>query len=165
MIDGGRSLHWVFEQTIGSQNNSGSPFQAWTGLFLCFTCKLHCLNSFITLIKTLMLFSYQIYSAGVSVFLGGNKPSRVGNARGDISVNFSCDPDVALALVCVFTSWSLKTVVDIFHLSYEKYMTFLSGWSCFGWDITSSRRRTFRRRYLYSTRDWTTGPRKWTTGD
>ncbi|MFS7930096.1 putative processing peptidase [Helianthus anomalus] len=41
----------------------------------------------------------QIYSAGVSVFLGGNKPSRVGNARGDISVNFSCDPDVALALV------------------------------------------------------------------
>ncbi|KVI12277.1 Metalloenzyme, LuxS/M16 peptidase-like protein [Cynara cardunculus var. scolymus] len=41
----------------------------------------------------------QIYSAGVSVFLGGNKPSRVGNARGDISVNFSCDPGVALALV------------------------------------------------------------------
>nr|XP_043621332.1 zinc protease PQQL-like [Erigeron canadensis] len=41
----------------------------------------------------------QIYSAGVSVFLGGNKPSRVGNARGDISVNFSCDPGVAHELV------------------------------------------------------------------
>ncbi|KAI3742095.1 hypothetical protein L1987_59775 [Smallanthus sonchifolius] len=46
-----------------------------------------------------MISCYQIYSAGVSVFLGGNKPSRVGNARGDISVNFSCDPGVALALV------------------------------------------------------------------
>ncbi|KAI3780588.1 hypothetical protein L2E82_10572 [Cichorium intybus] len=43
----------------------------------------------------------QAWAAGVSVFLGGNKPSRVGNARGDISVNFSCDPGVALALGCV----------------------------------------------------------------
>ncbi|XP_073298175.1 zinc protease PQQL-like [Primulina huaijiensis] len=41
----------------------------------------------------------QIYSAGVSVFLGGNKPSRVGNIRGDISVNFSCDPDISSTLV------------------------------------------------------------------
>ncbi|XP_057968681.1 zinc protease PQQL-like isoform X2 [Malania oleifera] len=41
----------------------------------------------------------QIYSAGVSVFLGGNKPSRVGDVRGDISVNFSCDPDIASMLV------------------------------------------------------------------
>ncbi|KAM7509636.1 hypothetical protein LguiA_020089 [Lonicera macranthoides] len=41
----------------------------------------------------------QIYSAGVSVFLGGNKPSRIGNVRGDISVNFSCDPDISSKLV------------------------------------------------------------------
>lgn len=41
----------------------------------------------------------QIYSVGVSVFLGGNKPSRVGDVRGDISVNFSCDPDIASKLV------------------------------------------------------------------
>ncbi|KAL6577311.1 hypothetical protein OROMI_011587 [Orobanche minor] len=41
----------------------------------------------------------QIYSAGVSVFLGGNKPSRVGNIRGDISVNFSCDPEISSTLV------------------------------------------------------------------
>lgn len=41
----------------------------------------------------------QIYSVGVSVFLGGNKPSRVGNVRGDISINFSCDPDISSALV------------------------------------------------------------------
>ncbi|KAI7988868.1 Zinc protease PQQL-like [Camellia lanceoleosa] len=41
----------------------------------------------------------QIYSAGISVFLGGNKPSRVDNVRGDISVNFSCDPDISTTLV------------------------------------------------------------------
>lgn len=41
----------------------------------------------------------QIYSAGVSVFLGGNKPSRTGDIRGDISINFSCDPDISSTLV------------------------------------------------------------------
>lgn len=41
----------------------------------------------------------QIYSAGASVFLGGNKPSRTGDVRGDISVNFSCDPDISWKLV------------------------------------------------------------------
>ncbi|KAJ6803070.1 zinc protease PQQL-like isoform X1 [Iris pallida] len=41
----------------------------------------------------------QIYSVGVSVFLGGNKPSRNGDVRGDISVNFSCDPDISSKLV------------------------------------------------------------------
>ncbi|THG13743.1 hypothetical protein TEA_019677 [Camellia sinensis var. sinensis] len=40
-----------------------------------------------------------IYSAGVSVFLGGNKPSIVDNVRGDISVNFSCDPDISTTVV------------------------------------------------------------------
>ncbi|CAI9100506.1 OLC1v1037622C1 [Oldenlandia corymbosa var. corymbosa] len=41
----------------------------------------------------------QIYSVGVSVFLGGNKPSKVGNVRGDISINFSCDPEISSTLV------------------------------------------------------------------
>lgn len=41
----------------------------------------------------------QIYSVSVSVFLGGNKPSRTGDVRGDISVSFSCDPDISLKLV------------------------------------------------------------------
>ncbi|PWA80900.1 insulinase (Peptidase family M16) protein [Artemisia annua] len=54
----------------------------------------------------------QIYSAGISVFLGGNKPSRVGNARGDISVNFSCDPDVALALVDLALDEILRLQVE-----------------------------------------------------
>lgn len=44
----------------------------------------------------------QIYSVNVAVFLGGNKPSRTGDVRGDISVNFSCDPDISSKLVCHF---------------------------------------------------------------
>lgn len=36
----------------------------------------------------------------VSAFLGGNRPSRTGDVRGDISVNFSCDPDISTKLVC-----------------------------------------------------------------
>ncbi|PON32289.1 Coenzyme PQQ biosynthesis protein [Parasponia andersonii] len=41
----------------------------------------------------------QIYAAGVSVFLGGNRPSRTGDVRGDISINFSCDPKISSKLV------------------------------------------------------------------
>ncbi|XP_028808165.1 zinc protease PQQL-like [Neltuma alba] len=41
----------------------------------------------------------QIYSVGVSIFLGGNKPSRTGDVRGDISINFSCDPRISSKLV------------------------------------------------------------------
>lgn len=48
-----------------------------------------------------LLLCAQIYSAGVSVFLGGNKPSRTGNVRGDISINFSCDPAISSKLVVV----------------------------------------------------------------
>jgi hypothetical protein len=33
------------------------------------------------------------------VFLGGNKPSRTADLRGDISVNFSCDPEISSKLV------------------------------------------------------------------
>ncbi|KAK6139598.1 hypothetical protein DH2020_026665 [Rehmannia glutinosa] len=54
----------------------------------------------------------QIYSAGVSVFLGGNKPSRVGNIRGDISVNFSCDPEISATLVNL-------ALDEILHLQEE----------------------------------------------
>ncbi|KAF5748513.1 putative Mitochondrial-processing peptidase subunit beta mitochondrial [Tripterygium wilfordii] len=54
----------------------------------------------------------QIYSAGVSVFLGGNKPSRTGDVRGDISVNFSCDPDISSSLVDI-------ALEEILHLQQE----------------------------------------------
>uniref|UniRef100_A0A0D6R038 Peptidase M16 N-terminal domain-containing protein n=1 Tax=Araucaria cunninghamii TaxID=56994 RepID=A0A0D6R038_ARACU len=54
----------------------------------------------------------QIYSVSVSAFLGGNKPSRTGNVRGDIAVNFSCDPD---------SSWRLVDISldEILHLQEE----------------------------------------------
>jgi len=53
-----------------------------------------------TKIMQVLRFKYgQIYSVNVAVFLGGNKPSRTGDVRGDISVNFSCDPDISSKLV------------------------------------------------------------------
>lgn len=55
----------------------------------------------------------QIYSAGVSVFLGGNKPSRTSDVRGDLSINFSCDPDISSALV-VFLTFVLSSGVSNF---------------------------------------------------
>lgn len=36
------------------------------------------------------------------MFLGGNKPSRTADLRGDISVNFSCDPEISSKLVRSF---------------------------------------------------------------
>ncbi|XP_012831738.1 PREDICTED: uncharacterized protein LOC105952699 [Erythranthe guttata] len=41
----------------------------------------------------------QIYSTGVSMFFGGNKPSRVGDVRGDLNVYFSCDPVISSTLL------------------------------------------------------------------
>ncbi|KAL6558843.1 hypothetical protein OROMI_019193 [Orobanche minor] len=40
----------------------------------------------------------KIYSAAVSVCLGDDKPSRVGNVRGHIGVTFSCDPEISSTL-------------------------------------------------------------------
>ncbi|EMS58065.1 hypothetical protein TRIUR3_26510 [Triticum urartu] len=52
-----------------------------------------------TKIMQVLRFKYgQVYSVNVGVFLGGNKPSRSGDVRGDISVNFSCDPDMSSRL-------------------------------------------------------------------
>jgi hypothetical protein len=42
-----------------------------------------------------------VYSVSVSAFVGGSKPSRFGNVRGDVAVSFSCDPDIAWKLVCL----------------------------------------------------------------
>ncbi|XP_024516679.1 zinc protease PQQL-like [Selaginella moellendorffii] len=41
----------------------------------------------------------QIYTASVSAFLGGSKPSRSSDVCGDIAISFSCDPDSAWKLV------------------------------------------------------------------
>lgn len=51
----------------------------------------------------------QVYSAAVTAFLGGNKPSRVGNVRGDIAISFSCDPESSWKLV----DFALDEVTDL----------------------------------------------------
>ncbi|KAJ8766724.1 hypothetical protein K2173_005335 [Erythroxylum novogranatense] len=73
----------------------------------------------------------QIYSAGVSVFLGGNKPSRTGDIKGDININFSCDPDISLKLVDLAlnevlrlqeegpTDEDVSTVLELEQRAYE----------------------------------------------
>lgn len=58
----------------------------------------------------------KIYSTGVSVFLGGNKPSSDGNVRGDVSVNFSCKPDISSNLV---SSLCAFLVVMLMHLCFQ----------------------------------------------
>ena len=52
----------------------------------------------------------------VSAFLGGSKPSRFGNVRGDVAISFSCDPDLAWKLVC--------PVINVM-LSYGDYQQML----------------------------------------
>ncbi|KAM7276034.1 hypothetical protein ACFE04_017900 [Oxalis oulophora] len=54
----------------------------------------------------------QIYSAGVLVFLGGNKPSRTGDVRGDISVNFSCDPEFSSKLLDIALDEILRLQIE-----------------------------------------------------
>ncbi|KAL4571854.1 hypothetical protein LXL04_018620 [Taraxacum kok-saghyz] len=108
-----KGLPFTFPTTITREVVRSPMVEAQCSVQLCFPVELknekmmediHFIG-FLTklleakIIQVLRFKHGQIYSAGVSVFLGGNKPSRVGNARGDISVNFSCDPDVAIALV------------------------------------------------------------------
>ncbi|XP_044463820.1 zinc protease PQQL-like isoform X2 [Mangifera indica] len=54
----------------------------------------------------------KIYSASVSVFLGGNTHSRTGDACGDISINFSCDPEISPKLIDL-------ALDEILHLQEE----------------------------------------------
>lgn len=63
--------------------------------FTGFICKL-----LETRIMQVLRFKHgQVYSAAVTVFLGGNKPSRSGNVRGDVAISFSCDPESSWKLV------------------------------------------------------------------
>ncbi|KAF5184288.1 Zinc protease pqql-like [Thalictrum thalictroides] len=72
--------------------------------FVGFLCKL-----LETKIMQVLRFKHgEIYSVGVSVFLGGNKPSRSGDARGDISVYFSCDPEISWKLVDIVLDEMLR---------------------------------------------------------
>ncbi|KAA3490068.1 zinc protease PQQL-like [Gossypium australe] len=79
--------------------------------------EIHCVGFLSKLIETkivqVLRFKHgQIYSACVSVFLGGNKPSRTGDVRGDVSINFSCDPEISSKLVDL-------TLDEVVHLQEE----------------------------------------------
>lgn len=59
------------------------------------------------------------------MFLGGNKPSRTADLRGDISVNFSCDPEISSKLVRSLFSYEPITVSLSFrcHLAlYQRHL-------------------------------------------
>ncbi|CAK9136275.1 unnamed protein product [Ilex paraguariensis] len=108
-----KGLPFTFPATIIRDVVRSPMVEAQCSVQLCFPVELkneimmedvHFVGFLSKLLETKMMYVLrfkhgQIYSAGVSVFLGGNKPSRVGNVRGDISVNFSCDPDISSSLV------------------------------------------------------------------
>lgn len=108
-----KGLPFTFPKTIIREVVRSSMVEAQCSVQLCFPVQLkngtmveeiHCVGFLSKLLETKIMqvlrFKHgQIYSAGVSVFLGGNKPSRTGDVRGDISINFSCDPEISSKLV------------------------------------------------------------------
>ncbi|KAL2251128.1 UNVERIFIED_CONTAM: Zinc protease PQQL-like protein [Sesamum indicum] len=108
-----KGLPFTFPSTVIREIVRSPMVEAQCSVQLCFPVELknenmmedvHLTGLISKLLETKILqvlrFKHgQIYSAGVSVFLGGNRPSRVGNIRGDISVNFSCDPEISSTLV------------------------------------------------------------------
>lgn len=108
----------------------------------------------------------QIYSVNVAVFLGGNKPSRTGDVRGDISVNFSCDPDISSKLVCHIKSLHILEYIYpiVFYAAWVYWLRISSGWFCFGGDIIPTGGRSFWRRCIDHPRNWTKSSWKWITG-
>ncbi|CAA0814299.1 Insulinase (Peptidase family M16) protein [Striga hermonthica] len=108
-----KGLPFTFPSTVIREIVRSPMVQAQCSVQLCFPVELknenmmedvHLTGLVSKLLETkivqVLRFKHgQIYSAGVSVFLGGNRPSRVGNIRGDISINFSCDPEISSTLV------------------------------------------------------------------
>ncbi|OMO91643.1 hypothetical protein COLO4_18249 [Corchorus olitorius] len=108
-----KGLPFKFPTSIIREVVRSPMVEAQCSVQLCFPVELkngtmveeiHCVGFLSKLLETKILqvlrFKHgQIYSAGVSVFLGGNKPSRTGDVRGDISINFSCDPEISSKLV------------------------------------------------------------------
>lgn len=121
-----KGLPFQFPTTVTREVVRSPMVEAQCSVQLCFPVELknenmmedvHFVGFLSKLLETkivqVLRFKYgQIYSAGVSVFLGGNKPSRVGNIRGDISINFSCDPDISSTLVDL-------ALEEILHLQEE----------------------------------------------
>ncbi|KAL3535658.1 hypothetical protein ACH5RR_004119 [Cinchona calisaya] len=108
-----KGLPFTFPSTVIREVVHSPMVEAQCSVQLCFPVELknenimedvHFVGFLSKLLETKILqvlrFKHgQIYSVGVSVFLGGNKPSRIGNVRGDISINFSCDPEISSTLV------------------------------------------------------------------
>ncbi|KAK7852912.1 zinc protease pqql-like [Quercus suber] len=107
-----KGLPFTFPSTIVREVVRSPMVEAQCSVLLCFPVELksgtmveeiHFVGFLSKLLETKLMqvlrFKHgQIYSASVSVFLGGNKPSRTGNVRGDISINFSCDPAISTKL-------------------------------------------------------------------
>jgi hypothetical protein len=108
-----KGLPFTFPTKITKEFVRSPMVEAQCSVQLCFPVQLtngtmieeiHCIGFLGKLLETKIIqflrFEHgQIYSAEVSVFLGGNKPSRTADLRGDISVNFSCDPEISSKLV------------------------------------------------------------------
>ncbi|XP_062148705.1 zinc protease PQQL-like isoform X1 [Alnus glutinosa] len=107
-----KGLPFTFPSTIVREVVRSPMVEAQCSVQLCFPIELkngtmveeiHFVGFLSKLLETKLMhvlrFKHgQIYSVVVSVFLGGNKPSRTGNVRGDISINFSCDPAISSKL-------------------------------------------------------------------
>ncbi|XP_054811464.1 zinc protease PQQL-like isoform X1 [Prosopis cineraria] len=108
-----KGLPFTFPTTVSRQEVRSPMVEAQCLVQLCFPVELkngtmveeiHFVGFLSKLLETKMTqvlrFELgQIYSVGVSIFLGGNKPSRTCDVRGDISINFSCDPGISSKLV------------------------------------------------------------------
>ena len=92
----------------------------------------------------------QIYSVNVAVFLGGNKPSRTGDVRGDISVNFSCDPDISSKLVCTPKSPFWIAYIQFFY----KQLDFANSGIFFRLILFWRRYHTYRLKVLLKKMYW-----------
>ncbi|POO00604.1 Coenzyme PQQ biosynthesis protein [Trema orientale] len=108
-----KGLPFTFPRTIIRESVHSPMVEAQCSVQICFPVELkngtmveeiHFVGFLSKLLETkitqVLRFKHgQIYAAGVSVFLGGNRPSRTGDVRGDISINFSCDPEISSKLV------------------------------------------------------------------
>ncbi|KAK8679341.1 hypothetical protein V6N13_144796 [Hibiscus sabdariffa] len=140
-----KGLPFKFPTTIVREVVRSPMVQAQCSVQLCFPVvlkngtmveEIQCVGFLSKLIETKILqflrFKYgQIYSACVSVFLSGNKPSRTGDVRGDMSINFSCDPEISSNLVNIAlgevarlqeegpTDQDIATVLEIEQRTHE----------------------------------------------
>ncbi|KAL9153344.1 hypothetical protein ABFS82_10G042100 [Erythranthe guttata] len=120
------SLPCTYPSTVIREVVRSPMVEAQSSVHLCFLVELkeetmmedkHLIQFMSKLLETKILqvlrFKHgQIYSTGVSMFFGGNKPSRVGDVRGDLNVYFSCDPVISSTLVDLVLDEILRLQVE-----------------------------------------------------